>query len=215
VTTPLAVYGAALRRAAVGEPAPLDLVRTDGAAPQSLDAASWSGPLRPGDRRLLDRCRGATLDVGCGPGRLAAALTRAGRPVLGLDISAEAVRQTRRRGAAAHHGCVFGPLPQEGRWRTVLLADGNIGIGGDPERLLRRCAHLLHHRGGVLVELAAPGVSSWRCDVVLRHHDRLSAAFPWASVGAHDIAEVARCSALRVRKLWMEADRWFADLTRR
>ena len=49
-------------------------------------------------------------------------------------------------------------------------------------------------------------------EVVLRHRDRESAAFPWASVGAHDVAEVARRSALRVRKLWTEADRWFADL---
>jgi hypothetical protein len=34
------------------------------------------------------------------------------------------------------------PLPGEGRWRRVLLADGNIGIGGDPPRLLRRCRRL-------------------------------------------------------------------------
>jgi len=66
----------------------------------------------------------------------------------------------------------------------------------------------------VLVELTAPGESSWRCDVALRHHGRLSATFPWASVGAHDVAALARGSALRMRSLWMEADRWFADLTR-
>ena len=27
---------------------------------------------------------------------------------------------------------LFAPLPGEGRWHHVLLADGNIGIGGDP-----------------------------------------------------------------------------------
>ena len=212
MTAPLALYGDALRRAADGRRAPLDLVRIDGIGATALDAADWSGGLRPGDHALLRRCRGATLDIGCGPGRLAAALARGGRIALGVDISAEAVRQTRRRGAEAMRGCVFDPLPGEGGWRTILLADGNIGIGGDPERLLSRCRALLHHRGAVLVEVAPPGVASWRSDVVLRHRDRESVAFPWASVGAHDVAEVARRSALRVRNLWTEADRWFADL---
>jgi SAM-dependent methyltransferase len=211
--TPLALYGAALRRAADGQAAPLDLVRVGGEWTGSVDAGNWSGGLRPGDRALLRRCRGATLDVGCGPGRLASALTRNGQVALGVDISAEAVRQTRVRGASAVRGCVFEPLPGEGRWRTVLLADGNIGIGGDPERLLRRCAALLHGRGVVLVEVQPPGVSSWRAEVVLRHRGRESAAFPWASVSAADVAGLAQGSALRIRHLWTEAGRWFANLT--
>ena len=47
---------------------------------------------------------------------------------------------------------VLGPLPGEGTWDHVLLADGNIGIGGDPLRLLHRAAHLLRPGGTVLVE---------------------------------------------------------------
>jgi SAM-dependent methyltransferase len=215
MTAPLAVYGAALRRAAIGEHAGLDLIRVDGIGGNAVDAVDWSGGLRPGDQALLRRCRGATLDIGCGPGRLAAALARVGQEALGVDISAEAVRQTRRRGAAALRGCVFDPLPREGRWRTILLADGNIGIGGDPDRLLARCADLLHRSGAILVEVARPAVASWRCQVVLRDRDRESAAFPWASVNAHDIDELARRCALRVRNLWTEADRWFVDLTPR
>jgi SAM-dependent methyltransferase len=214
LTAPLVLYAAALRRAADGERAPLDMVRIDGVGGTALDAADWSGGLRPGDRALLRRCRGATLDIGCGPGRLAAALARGGRVTLGVDISAEAIRQTRRRGAQALRGCVFGPLPGEGGWRTILLADGNIGIGGDPERLLSRCRALLQHRGTVLVEVAPPGVASWRSDVVLRHRDRESVAFPWAGIGANDVGRVARRCALRVRSMWTEADRWFADLAR-
>jgi SAM-dependent methyltransferase len=211
----LALYGAALRQAAGGSSAPFDLVpvqRGPARPVRLLDAAAWSD-LRPGDRGLLGRCRGATLDVGCGPGRLAAELARRGQDALGVDISPEAVRQTRRRGAAAVRGCVFGPLPREGGWRAVLLADGNIGIGGDPQRLLRRCADLVHRRGVVLVEVEPPGVRSWQAEVVLRLGGRTSAAFPWAGVGAHDVADLARRSALRVRRLWTEADRWFADLS--
>jgi len=215
VTAPLLLYGTALRRAAAGTPARIDLVPQVRVGPvRSLDAAAWS-QLRPGDLGLLRRCRGATLDVGCGPGRLAAELARRGQDALGVDISPEAVRQTRRRGAAAVHGCVFGPLPREGGWRAVLLADGNVGIGGDPQRLLRRCADLLHPRGVVLVEVEPPGVRSWQAQVVLRHGDRTSAAFPWAGVGADDVADLARRSSLRVRLLWTEAGRWFADLSPR
>jgi SAM-dependent methyltransferase len=211
--TPLAVYGAALRRAARGEPAPLNLVAPPWTA-LTLDAAVWSGGLRPGDRGLLRRCHGATLDVGCGPGRLAGALARRGQVTLGVDISAEAVRQARRRGAAAVHACVFGPLPGEGGWRAILLADGNIGIGGDPARLLRRCADLLGPRGSILVEVEPPGVPSWQAEVRLRHDGCSSDAFPWAGVGVQDVAGLAGRSALRVRLLWTEAGRWFADLTR-
>ena len=35
---------------------------------------------------------------------------------------------------------MFEPLPGEGRWGTVLLLDGNVGIGGDPVALLERAA---------------------------------------------------------------------------
>jgi hypothetical protein len=92
----------------------------------------------------------------------------------------------------------------------VLLADGNIGIGGDPPRLLRRCAALLGRAGAVLVELAAPGQPSWSCDVVLRDSHRNSAPFPWAVVSADAAAELAQRSGLRVCREWTEAGRWFA-----
>src|SRR5439155_8036 len=90
------------------------------------------GAHRPGDGGLLARCSGPTLDVGCGPGRLVAALAAAGLPTLGVDISAEAVRQARRRGAPAQRTCVFTPIAGEGAWQHLLLADGNIGIGRCP-----------------------------------------------------------------------------------
>jgi hypothetical protein len=94
----------------------------------------------------------------------------------------------------------------------VLLADGNIGIGGDPPRLLRRCAGLLDPAGAVLVELRAPGEPSWSGDVVLRDPWRRSAPFPWATVSADRADEVADRSGLRVCREWTEAGRWFAEL---
>jgi SAM-dependent methyltransferase len=211
MTAPLAFYGAALRRAAAGQGSTLEVVDPTGTVGR-VDAATWSGGLVAGDISLLARCCGPTLDVGCGPGRLVAALHRAGRAAMGVDVSPEAVRQAQRRGLWAVRADVFGPLPGEGQWRTVLLADGNIGIGGDPPRLLRRCASLLDPAGAVLAELRAPGEASWSGDVVLRDPWRRSAPFPWATVSADRTAEVADRAGLRVCREWTEAGRWFAEL---
>jgi len=51
-----------------------------------------------------------------------------GVPALGIDQSATAVDLARRSGAPALRRDVFGPLPGAGRWSTVLLADGNVGM---------------------------------------------------------------------------------------
>jgi SAM-dependent methyltransferase len=213
VTRALAQYGKLLRQAAAGRAVQVHLV--DPAAtrpPRRIVLAEWCGDLRPGDRALLARCAGPTLDVGCGPGRLTAALAASGRTALGVDISAEAVRQARRRGAPAEHRCVFSPVTGEGSWRHVLLADGNIGIGGDPGRLLSRCRQLLAPGGDVLVELEPPGTGSWQGMAALRHDDRTGAPFPWAVVAADDLDTLAQAAALRVLDRWTEARRWFAHL---
>jgi SAM-dependent methyltransferase len=212
VTTPLAVYGAALRTAARGEPLSVHVLDDGGIPLGPLNATAWVGGLIPGDQGLLRRCTGATLDVGCGPGRLVAALHHAGSQALGLDISPEAVRQARRRGAPALCGSVFAPLPAEGQWTTILLADGNIGIDGDPDRLLRRCARLLRRGGTVLAEVAPHGAPNWRGHAVLRDAQRQSSPFPWATVPADRIAALARRAGLRCVQLWTEEGRWFAEL---
>lgn len=211
--TPLVQYGAVLRQAAAGHLAPLDLV--DPAAtrpPRRLAPQQWCADRTPGDTSLLARCTGPTLDVGCGPGRLVAALAARGVPALGVDICAEAVRQARRRGAPAERACVFGPVTGEGRWRHVLLADGNIGIGGDPHRLLRRCRQLLAPGGDILVEVDPPGSGSWRGPAALRHGDRTSHPFPWAAVAADDLAALIRDDGLSIVDTWTEARRCFARL---
>lgn len=214
----LVVYSAALRRAAAGYQSNLDVLGPAGMAVASLDASLWSGGPLAGDAALLARCCGPTLDVGCGTGRLVAALHYAGRAVLGIDVSPEAVRQAQRRGVWVIRADVFGAVPGEGRWRTVLLADGNIGIGGDPCRLLRRCAELLAPGGAILVEVRPPGEPSWSGEVVLRHSGRdsarHSAPFPWAVVSADGVGELAQRSGLRVCREWTEAGRWFAAFTR-
>ncbi|MFD0531382.1 hypothetical protein ACFQ1I_40090 [Kitasatospora arboriphila] len=87
------------------------------------------------------------------PGRLVAALLGLGVPALGVDITAAAVARTRRIGGLALRRSLFDRLPGEGRWGGVLLADGNLGIGGDPDAVLRRSTELLAPGATLLVEV--------------------------------------------------------------
>jgi SAM-dependent methyltransferase len=208
----LACYGAALRRAAGGGATELRLIDPAGVrAPVRLSPAEWCGPLRPGDASLLARCHGTTLDIGCGPGRLAAALAGRRIPALGIDVSPEAIRQARRRGATARVACVM-CADIDTAWRHLLLADGNIGIGGDPGRLLDRCRGLLAPDGDILVELEAPGAPSWTGTVSLGFGGRISAPFAWAGLGIDALDDVVDRSALRIDEIWTEASRWFARI---
>ena len=116
-------------------------VRHEDGRMQALPVHSWLGGRGADhmfDRAVVGMCQGPTIDLGCGPGRLVAHLVRRGIPALGVDQSATAVQLARRSGAPALHRDVFGPLPGTGRWHTVLLADGNVGLGGDPPRILAR-----------------------------------------------------------------------------
>ena len=173
---------------------------------------SWLGPLQPGDAGLLDRCTGATLDVGCGPGRLAAALRRRGVPALGIDPNAEAVRLARTAGARVLRCSVFGDVPRPGAWDTILLADGNIGIGGLPVLLLRRVGALLAPEGQVLVEVEGPQASSGRTRLRLASGNRISRPFPWAHLALRDAGGAATLAGMGVDDFWQDAGRWFVTL---
>ena len=52
-------------------------------------------------------------------------------------------------------------------WRTILLLDGNIGIGGAPVALLRRAGELLAPDGRIVVETDPPGAPTHRVRVRL------------------------------------------------
>jgi SAM-dependent methyltransferase len=166
---------------------------------EHLDVGQWAGRSDLIDRELFtDLCTGPTLDLGCGPGRLLGDLLDRGVPALGIDVSAEAIRRSRRRGALALQLDVFDDVPGAGRWQHAMLADGNIGIGGDPVRLLQRVRQLLAPRGTVFVEVAPLGSGLVREERRLHVAGALSPSFPWAVVGLDSIGEVARDAGLRV-----------------
>lgn len=125
-----------------------------------------------------------------------------GYPPVGVDSSSHAGAACGDRRAAVLHGDVFDPLPDEGRWAHVLLADGNIGIGGDPLALLSRCAGLLAPAGTVLVELEPAGTRSWtghaRVETAPEGSTTPGPWFRWASVGMDALDELAELAGLQV-----------------
>ena len=177
------------------------------------DLERWCGEVDAVDLTMLARADGPVLDVGCGPGRLVAELARRGRSALGVDVAAAAVLLTTSAGGAAIRRSVFDPLPGEGRWGAVLLADGNVGIGGDPVVLLRRCRALAQPGGRVLVELEAPGTGCTTVRTRLERAGEVTPWFDWAHVGVDAVARPAAAAGLRVQDTWSAGQRWFASLT--
>lgn len=161
---------------------------------------------------LLDRALAPVIDVGCGPGRHVLALSRRGVHTVGVDISPGAVELARRRGARVIEGSIFDRLPGAGSWGSALLLDGNIGIGGDPARLLRRIRGLLAADGRTLVELAPPHAPTRATRIRLETARRRSDWFAWAEVSALDAAPVADAAGLAIARCWSEGGRWFALL---
>ena len=178
-----------------------------------LPVARWSGPISEADESMLASAEGPVLDVGCGPGRLTAALHQRGVEVLGLELVPELPVLARLAGAPVLLGDVFAPVPRAGSWRTVLLADGNVGIGGDAVRMLRRVRALLSADGHVVCELhpEADGVASG--PVRLEGLGVTSAWFPWALLGTGALTETAAGAGLAVERTWETAGRTFATLT--
>ncbi len=180
--------------------------------PGPLDASAWLC-LSEADEVVVSRCEGPVLDLGCGPGRFVEALSCRGVPALGVDLSRTAVDHTRRRGVSALVRDVNDRLPAEGRWGTVLLADGNIGIGGDPLALLRRCRDLLRPGAVALVETSADPTHDLRTTITLHGPSgRRSHAVPWAVVGAHALVELAAMAGFVAVEDWRVGGRSFVML---
>jgi SAM-dependent methyltransferase len=178
---------------------PLWLRRADGHR-YALDIERWCAPPDAADCTLLLRCllRGLpALDLGCGPGRLVCALQALGLPALGVDVSHAAVTRTRDTGGNALCRSLFDRLPGEGNWGTVLLADGNLGIGGDPDALLRRSAELLALHGLLLVEVEPEDVDERVTVAVEDVSGRYGPSFPWARLAPFCVERPAPVSHRR------------------
>lgn len=173
----------------------------------------WLGDPNPEEQVLLAAARPPVLDVGCGPGRHVVSLLGRGIPALGIDPAPSAVALARSRGATVLQRSVFDPLPRPGGWGTALLLDGNVGIGGDPDRLLRRVRSLLRPDGRILIEVEPPGIGIRRTLARLETDEGTGPWFGWARVGAGAVPWLARESGLVMQELREVVGRWFAWLT--
>ncbi|ETW22157.1 hypothetical protein [Mycobacterium gastri] len=188
-------------RALDGEPC---WIRHDDGELRLLPTHRWltghpAGRITPGDEfcdeafdeAVAQLCSGPTIELGCGPARLVARLVQRGIPALGIDRSATAIRLAGQGGAPAIVGDVFEPLPGMGCWQTVLLVDGNVGLGGDPLRILGRAAELLCHDGCCVAEFDAQAIGIVARWVRLESAREVGPWFRWASVGVDSAAALA------------------------
>jgi Methionine biosynthesis protein MetW len=206
----LGPYEGALRRSE-----PLSLIATDGrvvplAIERYLDDADDA------DRTVLRRCRAPVLDVGCGPGRMVYALAEHGIAALGVDLAEIAVAMTVRRGAPALSRDVFSRLPGEGRWPTVLVLDGNIGIGGDVTGLLDRLSALIGLGGSLIVEASTgtAGIHEVLRVRFSRDGQPTGPDFGWSVIASDMLETLAARSGLRACDHWSAGGRNFLRLER-
>lgn len=191
----------------------LTVLRTETGEEIDLDARRWHDPATAEDVDVLAGVEGPVIDLGCGPGRLVVHLASQGVPALGVDASPSAVALAHDRGATVLQRDIFGRLPGEGRWATALLFDGNVGIGGDPTRLLSRCRRLIGRHGRVVAEVQPPGTGWRRLTARLECDGLRSEPFAWAVVGADAVADLARAAGLALAGLHdTPSGRWFAHL---
>ncbi|WP_249012442.1 bifunctional 2-polyprenyl-6-hydroxyphenol methylase/3-demethylubiquinol 3-O-methyltransferase UbiG [Conexibacter sp. DBS9H8] len=194
-------------------PVPLQVRFSDGHL-AALPVARYLAAADTAERRLLAGVRGPVLDVGCGPGRHLRALADVGVPGLGVDLSPVAVALARARGVEAAVADIFGEIPHAGVWATALVLDGSIGIGGDPQRLLRRLAELLAGDGEVLIELDPRPVRSTATRARIEADGRTSGWFAWAQVSEGHITDLAGAAGFSVERSWRCGERCFASLRR-
>lgn len=178
----------------------------------SIHLSRWAGALDEADRTVLARCVAPVLDVGCGPGRFVLALAEQGRAALGVDITPAAVWFTQRHGVAALHRDVFARTPGEGRWPTALLMDGNVGIGGDPERLLTRLRKVITGAGQLIVEVHPDPGTERHSTVRFSFDGRVGPAYPWAEIGLRALVRHARRAGYVVGEMWSVGERSFVLL---
>jgi SAM-dependent methyltransferase len=208
----LTVYEDALLCSAEGAGA-LHAIGDDGSR-RALPLGRWLGTPDAAEEAVLARAVGPVLDIGCGVGRHVVALRRRGVRAVGVEVSPVAAAIARKRGAEVIVASVF-ERPTTSDWQTALLLDGNIGIGGDAERLLRRITALLAPTGRILVELEAHAPDAPRARRVRLEGVRaVSRWMPWHFVAAEEIDELAVAAGLAVHERWQAGDRWFAQLCR-
>lgn len=118
----------------------------------------WIENLLPGPTRILD--------VGCGAGLAAEALTQHGHDVLGIDAAGEAIEAARVHAEGqglrlAYRSCVAEDLVTEGQRFPMVISLEVIEHVPDPARFIRVLAALLEPNGQLVLSTLNRTRRSW------------------------------------------------------
>lgn len=114
------------------------------------------GPVRERYRVITELCHGGVLELGCGRGRLVAAIARAGLPVRGIELNAEKVALGLERCPELdlRQGDILELSPRDGRYDTVVLAEVIEHVAEDVgARMLDRAWALVAPGGRLIVSV--------------------------------------------------------------
>lgn len=99
-----------------------------------------------------------------------------------------------------------------GLWQTVLLVDGNVGLGGDPLRILGRAFELLARGGRCVAEFDAEMIGIRSRWVRLESAREVGPWFRWTSVGVDSAATLAAQVGLTLTGVRLIGGRVIASL---
>ena len=99
-----------------------------------------------------------------------------------------------------------------GCWETVLLIDGNVGLGGDPRRILGRAAELLARGGRCVAEFDADVIGIRASWIRLESGHQVGPWFRWAWVGLDSAEMLAREVGYRMTGVHLIGERVIADM---
>lgn len=152
---------------------------------------------REAARQRRSRCA-RVLDIGCSDAVLLAVLRARGHACLGLDVSAIAVRQARRRGVDAQVGGIES-LPAESRFDIITLFH-TLEHVAEPVALLRQVRSRLAPGGALIVE-----VPDWTCAEALwfgEAWEGLDIPRHQTHFGARALAMALRRAGFRIEQCW-------------
>lgn len=104
---------------------------------------------------------GQVLELGCGPGRIAARLAKSNRPFTGIDISLPMLqRAVQKRHIHCRYTCMnMVKLSFTTRFHNILIACNTLNLLSSPKDItacLRGCRRHLHPRGTLLAQIFIP-----------------------------------------------------------
>jgi SAM-dependent methyltransferase len=187
-----------------------------------------------GSAELLDAVAGRArvLDLGCGSGRLTAALADAGHQATGIDTSERALAAAQERarpGVTLLHADMTGRLPFDDASLDAVVSRLSLMIPPDPAATLREAARCLVP-GGVVATIvwASCDENTWFCvpraaatEVVGAERARFARVFgrlgtPEALAGVHVDAGLADVQARRLHETLPQSNaeahwRWLVE----